>query len=224
MREIKKTTFKQLHAQFQSYDPKFTVFRGVTSVEHELVSTLGRINLRQGHDFISTEHRMLQVFKERSLPFLRTKPSNIWEWLALAQHHGLPTRLLDWTRNPLIAMYFAVCKNHDGDSAVYVLREKNSILDAEKTNINDLVHGSIMKYIPSHVTQRIIAQSGLFTIHTGDLSRPYQSDKVDKLVIPKNNRKKLKQELYRYNIHEASVFPDLDGLSNHIKWMHECSY
>ncbi|MDC7788488.1 FRG domain-containing protein [Rhodoplanes sp. TEM] len=70
------------------------LFRGVPSVRHTLVPSVGR--RREGCSYsIGLEEALLDQFKREALPFLDHRPTTEWEWLALAQHHGVPTRLLD---------------------------------------------------------------------------------------------------------------------------------
>ena len=62
---------------------------------------------------------MFDEFKRRGVAVLPSRPSDDWEFLAVARHHGLPTRLLDWTENPLAALFFALEEPSSGDSAVW---------------------------------------------------------------------------------------------------------
>lgn len=222
---VERRTFGELHGHFQSYDPQYTLYRGVSTVDHKLVTTLGRLNLKDGDSYTSVERKILRTFKERALPFLKIIPNNDWEWLALAQHHGLPTRLLDWTRNPLVAAYFSVKKESNEPSIIYVLTQKNQqLVNIEQHKDPLKVEGVPLRYIPNHVTERIIVQNSLFTFHPGEPSEPFNSDEIQRIKIPADGRKQLKKDLYRYGMHEASMFPSLDGLASHVKWMNEKSH
>lgn len=220
MNEIIIKTFQEFHDAVQGYDPNRDIFRGVLNTDHELVPKLGR----KGMLFIGAvpvvEREMLRLFKNYAAPYLPKHDLSAWELLAIAQHYGLPTRILDWSRNPLVAAYFAVEQEFSGDSAIYVLKGE-MFIDIEKNNPFDLTE--VSKFIPAHITPRITAQSGLFTVHP-EPSKPFDSPLIDKLIILNRLRRELKKILYRYGIHRATMFPGLDGIATHIQWLKTDSY
>jgi hypothetical protein len=93
-------------------------FRGLSDVEYRLESTL----IRLGGDYARLERHLLRNFRKYAY---RTgiDAGSIWHWLTVAQHHGLPTRLLDWTHSPLCAMHFATANidKFDVDGAIWAV-------------------------------------------------------------------------------------------------------
>jgi hypothetical protein len=213
------TSIEDLHKYVFSLERGLSIiFRGVRDSEkHTLIPSLGRRSFIGDHSITRNERRMFKLFREAALPYLSFTPRNDWEWLAIAQHHGLPTRLLDWTTNPLVALYFAVEKEHDGDSAIYVYTGTETV-DIDKMP-NPFEIDKVLRYRPPHISPRIVAQSGLFTVHN-EPNKPFESPKIEKLIIKGAKRREIKAQLYKYGISRKTLFPGLDGLASDLEWLH----
>ena len=99
------------------------VYRGALNADWPLLSSLDTLGgTAPPHGKGELEEHILRNFIRYSRPFLGTTPVNDWEVLVVAQHHGLPTRLLDWTYSPLVAAHFATLGGRrDADRAVWRL-------------------------------------------------------------------------------------------------------
>jgi hypothetical protein len=210
------TSFDDLHKAIQTYGKKTVIYRGATKTDHELIPDVGRYDAFTSRDIEKQEKKILRLFKEQAIPHLKFRPRTEWKWLAIARHHGLPTRLLDWSRNPLVGAYFAVEKEHDADSIIYAYHSTTYIRTDKKRKPFDI--DRVGRFVPTHITPRITAQVGVFTIHPKP-KESFKSRDVDRLIIKNDAREQIKWTLYRYGIHRASLFPDLDGLASHIKWL-----
>jgi hypothetical protein len=217
MKQFRVSRFEGLHQIIsERYSSRLAIYRGAQdATKHTLVPSVGRDSVQYNLDL---EQNLLQLFKRHAPPYLgQYIPEDDWEWLALAQHHGLPTRLLDWTYNPLTAAFFAVEMPSSTDSVIYV-SEAPEIVDTEGTP-DPFDIDEVVRYQPDHFTSRISAQAGLFTAHP-DPTKPFKEKSIERILIPNEVRDEFKESLYTYGIHRGSLFPDLDGQARFIKWLH----
>ncbi|MDO8266027.1 MAG: FRG domain-containing protein, partial [Candidatus Saccharibacteria bacterium] len=122
MKEINLSSIADFYENFSCpFTSDETCFRGVPDSSYELIPSLGRIPQLIDDEIMLTSYelRIIDEFKRRVSPLLNYSPKSEWEWLFISQHYGMPTRLLDWTSNPLVALYFAVSEQPDKNFAIY---------------------------------------------------------------------------------------------------------
>jgi hypothetical protein len=87
-------------------------FRGLKDIGYPLIPTFYRGNYK-----IKDEIYMMNLFKQDSRELINQIPDSDWEWMFLMRHHNLPSRLLDWSENPFIGLYFSVCPRNSGQQS-----------------------------------------------------------------------------------------------------------
>jgi len=210
------TTFEQLHAAFETFrSDKRWLFRGHAHTDWKLLPKVGREPYRAIDDQV-----VFHSWRRQAVAYVSSRPQDDWEWLAVAQHHGLATRLLDWSSNPLVASYFAVRENLPGDAVVYASKFKSAVPSENKGTPKEFRELAVFR--THRVAERITNQGGVFTIHP-DPTVPIQKESsgvlgLEAIRIAEAFRPKLRAQLSYYGFNDATLFPGLDGVSSHINW------
>ncbi|MFT6905963.1 MAG: hypothetical protein ACJAS1_002626 [Oleiphilaceae bacterium] len=224
------------------------LFRGQSNYEWKLSSSLQRVfDEAEGlktiqatnHYKSNCELNLLGSFKSHAHLYLNHLPSpeDDLSWLSLMQHHGAPTRLLDFTYSAYVALYFALESGQD-DASIYCLNQ--SAIRSDQTTITssdqlemfaDILKLSLnsknylMSFSPVFSNSRLLNQQGLF-VTTNTLSKNLEQVVLDykielgdyvKLRIPASLRYEGLNLLSKMNVTTSHIYPGLDGFCKGMK-------
>ncbi len=213
--------------------------RGHSDMAYELVPTALRYREPDERNRALGLVAEMKRFLEMKLP-RPPAPNDGLGWMQVAQHYGLPTRLLDWTQNAAVALFFACCRDPDRDGLVAVLNpiELNQSVDPRSPRVFNFERDSsiINAYFkldgrarvngrrtiainPTWNTDRIAMQHGAFTLHG---SRKFELDKTQSsslIYVPiiRDHKASLLNELERVGIGEMFIFPEPEHVCSHLK-------
>lgn len=206
-----------------------TFYRGQADYIWGLEPSISRINSPDHcynmmlRNWKEVENHLIREFKKFSVPYLNVEPKNEYDWLIHAQHHGLPTRLLDLTTNPLKALFFAIESRDEWakDGSVYMMNPKSISPDTENIHF-----GEKIQFLRSaHINVRIAAQEGAFLLYPldesnldrfGEVKNIYVNS-LTKLKIPFECKPVFERELNKLGINHRTIYPGLDGISKTLK-------
>lgn len=221
------------------------LYRGHSEVEWKLESSLYRlfndtlaISPRKRFAKDSHEEELIRVFKSHAHLFMDCLPDkmNKLEWIALMQHYGTPTRLLDMTFSPYVAAFFAL-EVGQNDCCVFALKHKHfTEIDSEHfkdKNYRELLFDDqrgeksfFIPYEPEMKNERIVSQQGAFLVSSTNyetydkiLSKyEFRAKEAVKYIFNKKMRYEGLKKLRLMNISSATLFPGIDGFCRSLKF------
>lgn len=179
-------------------------------------------------DVTATERNMLTELRRQGKLLSEVDQPTDLELLTLAQHHGMATRLLDWTTNPLVALWFA-CSDFasEANGHLYFYRAYPENIENGSSHLDPFSISTTRVFKPNLNSQRITAQGGWFTVHpymhdTGYV--PLDTDmlhflSIYHLEIPCDQKVSILHSLDCLGINSRVLFPGIDGLTKHINWL-----
>ncbi len=201
------------------------IYRGQASCKFDLISSIGRIK-----DYsVEVEKKLFVEFRKRYIQFTSNIINTDLGLLIMAQHYGLPTRLLDWTFNPLVALYFACEKEDDIDGKVYSI-PLNTSYDLEELgdltlSIDKILMTEKCKYIvPNYTEARYSNQKSLFLLCASPHRKFTFADTKTVYLIKHQAKQSILKQLSVLGIDKTFIFPRLDNVSKDIMYKNNIKF
>jgi hypothetical protein len=174
------------------------------------------------------EHHILSEFRNRAPRYEHNRDLTTVGDLELAiwaQHHGVPTRLVDWTLNPLAALYFAVENEKDEyDAAVWAIAGDREFLANLPRKGWPKADAGIQFFMSPRFFHRSATQASILAVWSDprrQLDDPKNSPgNLWKIIVPKDARHCIRWSLHCLGIDRETLFPDMDGLGRYLTWKH----
>lgn len=232
----------QFIEQIESLDTGTWIFRGQASCMWPLLPSAHR-NL--GKDCITPnevrefELSMLEEFRRRARFFISNPPHTIVDWLVFAQHYGIPTRLLDWTENPLVALFFSVRQPNASQSDSVIFAMKVNDEKAPLSTEEDPFSVSDIRLLrPNYLDLRMLVQASIFTVEPFRKIDEICSQRDSNLGSSQNSgnsgdskdvgrevrfwfieaaqKRRIYENLDRLGFSDRTMFPGLESLSGEV--------
>jgi len=220
----KSTTADDIISRLSDF-PQGLWFRGHSNSSWDIVPSIGRV---ANPDYSKEEQ--LRVEFGRRIAYLDhvIHPIPVPELTFLMQHHGIPTRLLDWTTNPLVALYFALSDDNKEDACIWVI-DPNQLnrsfkeqypVEVSEQLFNRTDEKKVIAICAAHSNTRMSSQRSEFTVHMNytPLNQIKETTVAikEQLIIPYVLKSELKKKLRTFGIDKRSLFPDLDNIAKSV--------
>jgi hypothetical protein len=167
------------------------------------------------------ESQVLDKLKQLGYPYFHNSIAKESDWILHAQHYGLPTRLLDFTSNPLKALFFATESTQDEADGIVWSIDKSCDVEFPKPECR-----SLRFYAPAHINDRITAQESSFAvfpiiddnIEILPIEKYPDLEKISAIIhIPHHLKDELRLELSVLGVNRMTIFPGIEGVIEKIK-------
>lgn len=247
---VTTTDFEKIVSEFRGgtiFESYWELFRGQSKNSYELKSGISRY-AKTSNDIISLESNIIKDFREllnqsqNPNKFIQLTTENLdyendWRWLEQIQHFRLPTRLLDWTTNAKVALFFAVERNFKDDAQFWVFKSPLIWQCDDHFEVNpfdsnlDLISNSSFysdeKYEDKIAERRRASQDGKFTIQDYSKSlfsleeQTHIRDRLIKYIIPSDRKQYFLDYVKESNIEEETIYvkyeTEIEDLVSEIK-------